>query len=166
MATAGSGQSTAQKLFRQDTPANEDKQKLTEIKGDLFSCDPTSSLAHCVSADLHMGKGIAVLFKKKFGCVAELKSQGVQPGGVAVLKRSGQFIYYLVTKARYFHKPTMETLQKSLEALCSHAVSNGVKKLAIPRLGCGLDKLNWSAVSKLIGDIFSESGIEITVYYL
>ena len=60
----------------------------------------------------------------------------------------------------------METLQKSLEALCSHAVSNGVKKLAMPRLGCGLDKLNWSAVSKLIGDIFSESGIEITVYYL
>ena len=50
--------------------------------------------------------------------------------------------------------------------MCSHAVSNGVKKLAIPRLGCGLDKLNWSAVSKLIEDIFSESGIEITVYYL
>ena len=45
--------------------------------GDLFSCDPESSLAHCVSADLHMGKGIAVLFKKKFGCVSELKRQGM-----------------------------------------------------------------------------------------
>ena len=45
--------------------------------GDLFSCDPTSSLGHCVSADLHMGKGIAVLFKKKFGNIPELKKQGM-----------------------------------------------------------------------------------------
>ena len=44
--------------------------------GDLFSCDPASSLAHCVSADMHMGKGIAVLFKKKFGGIPELKKQG------------------------------------------------------------------------------------------
>ena len=60
----------------------------------------------------------------------------------------------------------MGTLQKSLEALCTHAVLNGVKKLAIPRLGCGLDKLQWDKVSELIEDIFSKSDIEITVYYL
>ena len=71
-----------------------------------------------------------------------------------------------VTKERYFHKPTMDTLQKSLEALYSHTMANGVKKLAIPRLGCGLDKLQWDKVSKLIEDIFSQSDIEITVYYL
>lgn len=60
----------------------------------------------------------------------------------------------------------MDTLQKSLEALHTHAVSNGVKKLAIPRLGCGLDKLHWDKVSELIEDIFGRSDIEITVYYL
>jgi len=60
----------------------------------------------------------------------------------------------------------MDTLEKSLEALCSHARANDVKKLAIPRLGCGLDKLNWDKVSELIEDIFSQSDIEITVYYL
>lgn len=73
---------------------------------------------------------------------------------------------FQVTKEHYFHKPTMKTLQKSLEAMCSHAVSNGVQKLAIPKLGCGLDRLEWGAVSNLIEEIFSESGIEITVYYL
>lgn len=60
----------------------------------------------------------------------------------------------------------MDTLQKSLKAMCSHAMSNGVKKLAIPRLGCGLDKLRWDKVSEMIEDVFSDSGIEITVYYL
>ena len=50
----------------------------SEVKGDLFSSPDTSSLAHCVSEDLAMGKGVAVLFKRKFGGVAELKAQGMQ----------------------------------------------------------------------------------------
>ena len=51
--------------------------KFLEVKGDLFSCPPTSSLAHCVSEDMAMGKGVAVLFKKEFGGVGELKAQGI-----------------------------------------------------------------------------------------
>ena len=47
-----------------------------EIKGDLFSCEKDTSLAHCISADVHMGKGIAVTFKKMFGGVDDLRSQG------------------------------------------------------------------------------------------
>ena len=91
--------------------------RFSEVKGDLFSCPPTSSLAHCVSEDMAMGKGVAVLFKKEFGGVGELKAQGiaiypmwislliyaghlfaagVKPGGVAVLKRKDRYVYYLV----------------------------------------------------------------------
>ena len=44
--------------------------------GDLFSCDDSESLAHCISEDVRMGKGIAVLFKKKFGDVQVLINQG------------------------------------------------------------------------------------------
>lgn len=49
---------------------------LREEHGDLFSCPENEALAHCVSQDFAMGKGIAVQFKKKFGGVAELKRQG------------------------------------------------------------------------------------------
>ena len=45
------------------------------VRGDLFSCPGTASLAHCVSADMRMGKGIAVEFKKRYGHVEELKEQ-------------------------------------------------------------------------------------------
>ena len=48
----------------------------SEVKGDLFSCPESASLVHCVSEDMHMGKGVATLFKQKFGGVGELKSQG------------------------------------------------------------------------------------------
>jgi len=49
--------------------------KLQEIRGDLFSCSNSTSLAHCVSVDLKMDKGIAVSFKSKFGGLDELEEQ-------------------------------------------------------------------------------------------
>lgn len=68
-----------------------------EVKGDLFKCDKDFSLAHCVSADMHMGKGIATVFKKMFGGIDELRRQGGKQGGVSILKRDERFIYYLVS---------------------------------------------------------------------
>lgn len=35
----------------------------------------TDSLAHCISVDLRMGKGIALMFKKLFGGLSELQRQ-------------------------------------------------------------------------------------------
>uniref|UniRef100_A0A3B3VCY6 Macro domain-containing protein n=1 Tax=Poecilia latipinna TaxID=48699 RepID=A0A3B3VCY6_9TELE len=48
---------------------------LNYITGNLFSCPWDESLAHCISEDCRMGAGIAVMFKKKFGRVSELKEQ-------------------------------------------------------------------------------------------
>ena len=49
------------------------KMSLTEVHGDLFTS--TDCLMHCVSQDLHMSKGIAAEFKKRFGGVDELRQQ-------------------------------------------------------------------------------------------
>ena len=65
--------------------------------GDLFSSPSEASLAHCVSEDLRMGKGIATIFKRKFGGVRELSSQGEKVGGCAVLKRNQRYVFYLVS---------------------------------------------------------------------
>ncbi|KAB0403569.1 hypothetical protein E2I00_007814 [Balaenoptera physalus] len=108
---------------------------ITYVKGDLFACPKTDSLAHCISEDCRMGAGIAVHFKKKFGGVQELLNQQKKSGEVAVLKRDGRYIYYLITKKRASHKPTYENLQKSLEAMKSHCLKNGVTDLSMPRQG-------------------------------
>lgn len=36
---------------------------ISDIRGDLFTCPDGTSLAHCISQDIRMGKGIATLFK-------------------------------------------------------------------------------------------------------
>jgi hypothetical protein len=43
-------------------------------------------------------------------------------------------------------------------------IQNNVHQLAMPRIGCGLDKLNWSQVAELIQRVFEQVDIEITIY--
>uniref|UniRef100_A0A8C4K785 ADP-ribose glycohydrolase OARD1 n=5 Tax=Aves TaxID=8782 RepID=A0A8C4K785_DRONO len=136
------------------------------VKGDLFSCPQTDSLAHCISEDCRMGAGIAVLFKKKFGGVQELLDQQKKTGEVAVLQRDDRYIYYLITKKKVSHKPTYENMRKSLEAMKTHCLNNGVTDISMPRIGCGLDRLDWNKVSAILGEVFEDTDIKITVYTL
>ena len=139
---------------------------INEINGDLFTCPENSSLAHCVSVHLHMNLGIAKIFKTKYKYVSVLKDQNVGIGGVAILQDNNRFIYYLVTKKSYWNKPTYYSLEKSLNTMVSHCIENNVKKLSIPRIGCGLDKLKWDKIKEIIEKVFKDTGIDIDVYYL
>ncbi|KFB53624.1 AGAP002604-PA-like protein [Anopheles sinensis] len=136
-----------------------------EIEGDLFSAPKDHSLAHCVAADLKMGAGIAVKFKQLYGKVNELQSQNVGVGGVAVLQDGQRYVYYLITKKTYNLKPTYDDLTKSLQAMKDHMAANGVGKLAMPRIGCGIDGLEWTKVKAILESVFGDSGsYEIVVY--
>uniref|UniRef100_A0A3B4A4C2 Macro domain-containing protein n=1 Tax=Periophthalmus magnuspinnatus TaxID=409849 RepID=A0A3B4A4C2_9GOBI len=142
------------------------RDNITYVTGDLFSCPRDESLAHCISEDCRMGAGIAVMFKKKFGGVEELKKQGRQVGQCAVLERDSRFVYYLITKKIYSHKPTYDSLKQSLEDMKSHCAEYGVSKVSMPRIGCGLDRLHWGRVSDILKEVFEHSNISITVYSL
>lgn len=69
-----------------------------------------------------------------------------------------------VLKAVSNGKPTMDTMRQSLEALKENCQRFRVTKLAIPHIGCGLDRLIWPQVRSLIIEIFSDSGIVIHAY--
>ncbi|EDV39770.1 uncharacterized protein Dana_GF24299 [Drosophila ananassae] len=135
-----------------------------EINGDLFSARKDYSLCHCVAADMRMGKGIAVKFRNKFGQLLTLQRQNVQPGGVAILQDQQRYVYYLVTKKTSWGKPTYELLYSSLIAMRQHMMSHNVPKLAMPRIGCGLDGLNWTKVKEMVCQIFQSDPVEIAVY--
>ena len=47
-----------------------------------------------------------------------------------------------------------------------HAGTNGVSNIAIPKLGCGLDQMNWQEVVKLLRDIFAYADVRTVVYTL
>lgn len=134
------------------------------ITEDLFS-NKEDALAHCVSRDLRMGAGIAVEFRTRFGHVEELQAQHPQVGGMCYLVTpAGRPVFYLVTKDRYFQKPTYASLESSLVTLRDFCLEQEIHCLAIPRIGCGLDGLEWKEVQKIIQTVLVEHGIHVKVY--
>ena len=85
-------------------------------------------------------------------------------GQVAVLKSGQRFIYYLITKAKATERPTYDDLRDSLEDMKKHCVVHGVQTLAMPQLGCELDRLDWQKVKTIICEVFADTKIHITVY--
>ena len=136
---------------------------------DLFSVPDDYYLAHCISADFGMGKGIVVEFNKRFDMKHILRTK--YPDYVNQFHRQKRLsdcilegrVFNLITKERYFEKPTYNTLTGALckmKALCQ---SENIHKIAMPIIGCGLDRLEWDKVSRIIKDVFQEKDIEILV---
>ena len=136
---------------------------------DLFSVPEEYYLAHCISADFGMGKGIVVEFNKRFNMKQVLQTkypdflnQWSHHKWTYQCILEGR-VFNLVTKERYFHKPTYESLYGSLLIMKRLAIQNGVTKIAMPTIGCGLDRLNWDVVKYYIRQVFSDTDIEILV---
>jgi O-acetyl-ADP-ribose deacetylase (regulator of RNase III) len=113
-----------------------------------------------------MGAGIAVEFKNRFGSVDLLKSQNKMVGQCASLVRSSDnlLVSYLITKENYWGKPTYGTLEAALKDFRQHALDHDVRTIAMPKIGCGLDRLNWDKVKSMIVEILQ--GFEVIIYYL
>jgi hypothetical protein len=139
---------------------------LIEKQGNLFDLEDTHYLVHCVSADFALGKGIAKEFDKRYSM--RLKLLANSSSGECILIGN---VFNLITKDRYWHKPTYQSLRQSLEVmkvLYSNisGLTNTTIPIAMPKIGCGLDKLDWSKVRSIIEDIFEDVDCEIVVMYL
>ncbi|CAH0547635.1 unnamed protein product [Brassicogethes aeneus] len=147
---------------KRDLP-NYEYKKIVEQQADLFAMGKDYSLAHCVAEDMGMGSGIAVQFRRDFKRVDELLSQKARQGEMALLEVDGRFIYYLVTKRESSGKPTYEKFFSSLKNWRNHVQQHNIKKLAIPRIGCGLDRLEWDKVKFMMEFLFRDVDTEIVV---
>jgi O-acetyl-ADP-ribose deacetylase (regulator of RNase III) len=129
---------------------------------DLFSVDRKQyAFAHCISSDCKMGAGIATPMKKSFklgGLVNYPEDERKHP---TCIYHNG--VYNLITKKRYGGKPTYQTIRISLVLMRNHAIANDIKSIAMPKIGCGLDKLNWGMVRAIIQELFEDTDIEILV---
>ncbi len=136
---------------------------------DLFTVPEEYYLAHCISADFALGAGIAVLFCRKFDMRNKLRAKYPNYLNKYIINDyKGECIlegrtFNLITKERCFHKPTYESLRMSLGKMRDICLELGITKLAMPKIGCGIDGLSWSTVSTMIQDVFKDTEIEIIV---
>lgn len=154
--------------------------KFRLVKKDLFKVD-NCYYAHCVSRDYALGAGIAVEFDKRYNMSKKLIHMGEKhPSTLKQKCVCIDNVLNLVTKEKYWHKPTYESLRGSLlemkelikqimeyNELCGDdSVYDNINKIAMPKIGCGLDRLSWDIVEGMIKEIFQDLDIEIIVCYL
>lgn len=142
---------------------------IREEQRDLFTVPRDYILVHCISADLAMGAGIAKEFMRR-GVKAQLqrKYHKVEVGDCLVSHATDWDVELsLVTKEKYWQKPTYKTMKMALEdakfLCCEGIMSDENVKFTMPHIGCGLDKLEWSKVKTIIEEVFADTDVEILV---
>ena len=107
-----------------------------------------------------MSAGIARSFKRKFpyNCPESTNSP------LFVQQLDDRFIYHLVTKKQFFQKPAYDSSRQSLEAMTNDANKHKVTRISMPKAGCGLDRLEWHKVERLIKENCAQSNLTIAGY--
>ena len=130
---------------------------------DLFTVPQGYYLAHCISADFALGAGIAKVFDEVYNMRFKLFREYDMfkyEGGDALLIDN---VFNLVTKPKCHHKPTYDSLREALVEMREQMDMLDVTKLAMPRVGCGLDKLSWPNVYVIICEVFEDTDVEILI---
>lgn len=135
-----------------------------EEKRDLLSVPQGWWIAHCISADFALGAGVAKQIDEAFGMRNMLHASW----GFAQTELTGSClpccnVLNLVTKEKYWQKPTLDSLREALNDMRLYAKESAIKKIAMPKIGCGLDRLKWEDVSPMIQEVFADTDIEIMV---
>lgn len=135
---------------------------LEEIKRNVFEfAKQRVPLAHCIASDLKMGAGIAVEMQKRFGLRGKIIAMGrplKHPRCIFVGN-----VYNLITKKRSSGKPTLDSLALALGEMRLQTDHYRHRHVAMPRIGCGLDRLSWPEVREVIRETWEGADITITV---
>ena len=72
-------------------------------------------------------------------------------------------VFNLVTKPKCYHKPRYEAVREALETMREIMDINATTKIAMPRIGCGLDRLDWDEVYEIICEVFEDTDVEVLI---
>lgn len=140
--------------------------KYKEIKADIFEQDRDNNyFCHCISADAKMGAGIALPMRVEFGLIELQFEADRKPFEVGTCVEYNK-VFNLITKKNYWDKPTYITMHDALTAMKHNVLRKNIKKVYMPRIGSGLDRLDWLEVSRMIKEILEDVDIEIIVCYI
>lgn len=130
---------------------------------DLFTVPQGYYLAHCISADFALGAGIAKTFDNVYDMRHKLftfyDGYEYREGDALIVDN----VFNLVTKPKYYKKPTYDSLRESLEVMRDYTEELFINKLAMPKISSGLDRLEWSKVYDIICEVFEDTDVEILI---
>ena len=127
--------------------------------------DSNMPIALTISTDAEMRKGFANTISKRIPLLKDYcKSRNCDIGDIITFRADNNIVYNLITKTNHYEKPTIDTIKTTLLAMRDHALGLNLRCIAMPKIACGLDGMDWREISSLIEQTFKNSGITIYVY--
>ena len=99
--------------------------------------------------------------QKKFGLRGKIRASGESTDNPTCILAGG--VFNLITKAKSSGKPTYGSLGAALAKMRDIARREEITKIAMPKIGCGLDRLQWPRVRASLEGVFADTNIEILV---
>lgn len=146
---------------------------LREVAGDLF--DPgwgLEALAHGVNCQGVMGAGIAVMFRDSLPAMYEeykhrCQKELIQPGDIMTWASwKAPLVYNLATQNRPGADASLDAVRDSVRRMLLDAELRGIKRVGMPRIGCGIGGLKWDDVRLILAECATGSPVDILVVTL
>lgn len=136
-------------------------------KGNLLNAldEDYDAIAHCVGAAIKMKQGKAKKIREKYP-LEEPLTEKLKVGDIMVQEYQDNYILHVVTKNFSNILPSEEDHTLAIKNLASKCEELAIERLAIPKMGCGLDALEWSKCSLIINDYFNNKHTIATVMCL
>jgi len=132
--------------------------------GDLLN-EKTEAIVNTVNCVGAMGKGIALQFKQRWpqnfkAYESACERKEVQLGKMFIVDlgqwEKPRFLINFPTKAHWKGDSEIGYIESGLKDLVLQVSRLGIKSIALPPLGCGNGKLDWSEVKPLIFEAFAD----------
>jgi O-acetyl-ADP-ribose deacetylase (regulator of RNase III) len=144
----------------------------TFVKGDLFEdskdVPPPRAFAFAADCSGTMDKGISVAFRKRWPALAEAYHARAAGGkmqlGDVFAWREGDDIVYALGIQSGDKKPKVSTLSRALAAMVARASSDGVVRIALPRIGAGKGGIDRVRVKKVLTEVGDTTPIALVVF--
>jgi O-acetyl-ADP-ribose deacetylase (regulator of RNase III) len=134
---------------------------------------PAEALVNTVNEVGVMGKGIALMFRRRFPDNARLYMEAGKAGEVRVGRMlvtpagelTPRWIVHFPTKKHWRNPSRIEWVREGLADLVRVVREHGIRSIALPPLGCGNGGLDWQHVRPMIESAFAElPDVEVIVY--
>lgn len=139
---------------------------IREENRDLFTVPQGYYLVHCITGDFSLGAGIAKKVDEIYNMRNKLENsygtiftEDTYVGEALIVDN----VFNLVLKKNPNKKAKYKKLRQCLEDMKIEMENYLITKIAMPKIGCGHEGLEWERVREIIEEVFSDSDVEILV---
>lgn len=126
-----------------------------------FKADHSVAFAHAISKDAYMNAGVALVFRYAFG--RPTPEDFVDPLLSCQNSNKGAPVFGLVTKAKYYEKPTKQSYDEAFRVFLNHFRKEKCTTLICSSIGCSRDEVPIADFIHNIAYFQQETGAAIKI---